>query len=198
MSCLNWAVDTLMMPGQHCSGDQYLVTTVPDGALIALVDGLGHGEEAAAAALTAISILEQNATMNVVSLIQCCHEKLRSTRGVVMSLATFNRCQKLITWVGVGNVNGVFLSNGRRDPVQETLLLRGGVVGHQLPRLQAAILPLEAGDTLIFNTDGVRNDFADGLPLIGSPQDLAERILMHHSTGTDEAMVLVARYKEEA
>jgi len=197
MSCLNWAVDTLMMPGQHCSGDQYLVTPTPDGALIALVDGLGHGEEAAAAAITAISILEQNATMNVVSLIQYCHERLRSTRGVVMSLASFNRCQKLFTWIGVGNVNGIFLSNGR-DSNREDLLLRGGVVGHQLPHLQAAILPLGAGDTLIFNTDGVRNNFADELPLVGSPQDLAERILMHHSTGTDEAMVVVARYKEEA
>ena len=199
MSCLNWAVDTLMMPGQHCSGDQYLVTTTTEGALIAVVDGLGHGEEAAAAAITAISILEQNATMNVVSLVQHCHEKLRSTRGVVMSIAAFNRCQKLFTWIGVGNVNGVFVSNGSNGhPVRETLLLRGGVVGHQLPRLQAAIHPLEPGDTLILNTDGVRNSFSDGLPLIGSPQDLAERILMHHSTGTDEAMVLVARYKEEA
>jgi phosphoserine phosphatase RsbX len=197
MSCLNWAVDTLMMPGQHCSGDQYLVTTIPEGALIAVVDGLGHGEEAAAAAITAISILEQNATMNVVSLIQHCHENLRSTRGVVMSIASFNRCQKVFTWIGVGNVNGIFMSNGR-EPIRETLLLRGGVVGHQLPRLQAAILPLEPGDTLILNTDGVRNDFANGQPLVGSPQDLAERILMHHSTGIDEAMVLVARYKEEA
>lgn len=194
MNCVTWAVDTFMLPGRHCSGDQYLVTGTPDGALIALVDGLGHGEEAAAASLTAISVLEQNAAMNVVSLVQCCHEKLRSTRGVVMSLAAFDCRQGLISWVGVGNVSGVFLPHSCRSS-QETLLLRAGVVGHQLPHLHAATLPLTPGDTLILTTDGVRSDFADGLLLNGTPRELAERILMHHATGIDEAMVLVARFK---
>ncbi len=196
MSCVSWAVDTLMLPGQYCSGDQYLVTATPEGALIAVVDGLGHGEEAAAAALTAISVLEQHATMNIVALIQCCHEKLRSTRGVVMSVASFNRHDRVFSWIGVGNVHGLFMSNNG-SPARETLLLRAGVVGHQLPRLQASMLPLEPGDTLILNTDGVRNSYSDGIALAGSPRELAERILMHHSTGTDEAMVLVARYKED-
>jgi serine/threonine protein phosphatase PrpC len=184
-----------MLPGQYCSGDQYLVTATPEGALIAVVDGLGHGEEAAAAALTAISVLEQNATMNIVSLIQYCHERLRSTRGVVMSVASFNRHDRVFSWIGIGNVHGLFMSNNG-PPARETLLLRAGVVGHQLPRLQASMLPLEPGDTLILNTDGVRNSYCDGVVLAGSPRELAERILMQHSTGTDEAMVLVARYKE--
>jgi serine/threonine protein phosphatase PrpC len=102
----------------------------------------------------------------------------------------------VFSWIGVGNVHGLFMSNNG-SPARETLLLRGGVVGHQLPRLQASMLPLEPGDTLILNTDGVRNSYSDGASLAGSPRELAERILMHHSTGTDEATVLVARYKED-
>jgi len=35
------------MPGQAVSGDMHLVRPFEDGVLVALVDGLGHGEEAA-------------------------------------------------------------------------------------------------------------------------------------------------------
>jgi negative regulator of sigma-B (phosphoserine phosphatase) len=196
MKCVTWAVDTLMLPGHLSCGDQYLVTGTPEGVLVAVIDGLGHGEEAATAALTAIAVLEQNPTMNVVALMQHCHEHLRSTRGVVMTLASFNCHDGLFTWIGVGNVSGIFLANNGSSS-RETLLLRGGVVGHQLPRLQAAIHPLKPGDTLILATDGVHRTFEDSLPTRGTPRELAERILLHHSTGIDEAMVLVARYKGE-
>jgi len=50
-----------LVPGQTFSGDQYVVCEIPEGALIGVCHGLGHGEEAAAAALTATAFLKQNA-----------------------------------------------------------------------------------------------------------------------------------------
>src|SRR5437867_365164 len=47
---VHWAVATLALEGERESGDLHLVQPVTDGVLIAVVDGLGHGEEAAAAA----------------------------------------------------------------------------------------------------------------------------------------------------
>jgi hypothetical protein len=38
---IEWAVAELLLPGQTESGDRYLVTPTPDGALVAAVDGLG-------------------------------------------------------------------------------------------------------------------------------------------------------------
>lgn len=113
-----------------------------------------------------------------------------------MSLASFNGRQDTMTWLGIGNVESVLL-RGRRDGArdQESLLLRGGVVGSRLPSLMTSVLPVERDDVLIMATDGVRSDFAhDNSHLGGSPQELAERILRRYQKKSDDALVLVARY----
>ena len=71
----------------------------------------------------------------------------------------------MMTWLGVGNVQGVLMrADAQKGSVQEVLLLRGGVVGSQLPALQAAVLPIAKGDTLVFATDGVRGEFVKVFP----------------------------------
>ena len=100
----------------------------------------------------------------------------------------------MMTWTGVGNVQGAMMRAGaQKGSVQEVLLLRGGVVGSQLPALQAAVLPVAKGDTLVFVTDGIRGDFAEGLSSLESPQRAADRMLERHCRGNDDALVLVVR-----
>lgn len=192
---LKWGVATLTAPGQAESGDRDVVKHLPDGVLVAAVDGLGHGEEAAEAATLAVRVLEAYAQESVLSLVRRCHESLRMTRGVVMSLASFNALDGTMTWLGVGNVEGrLFRADPRASPRYESLLLRGGVVGGQLPMLSASLVPLMPGDTLIFTTDGVRNDFSEALAPAESPQHTADHILAHYSRRTDDALVVVARW----
>ena len=162
--------------------------------MIAAIDGIGHGKEAANAAEAAISILKASPEEPIISLVERCHEGLRSTRGVVLSLASIDPEHGLMTWLGVGNVQGVLMRAGsQKGSVQEVLLLRGGVVGSQLPALQAAVLPIAKGDTLVFVTDGIRGEFVEGLSALESPQHAAEKILKQHSRGNDDALVLVVR-----
>ncbi len=183
------------LPGQSDSGDLHVVKSFPNGVLMAALDGVGHGEEAASAAKIARMILERHAEEPAIALIQRCHEELRATRGVVMSVASFNLPHGLLTWLGVGNVQGVLLRPGLTPlPAEESLLLRAGVVGAQLPPLQAAVLPLTSGDTLVFATDGIYSDFARALARDHAPQKAAESILARHGKTTDDALVLVARY----
>jgi serine/threonine protein phosphatase PrpC len=190
---VEWGVATATLPGQVTSGDNHLVCPTSEGALVAVVDGLGHGEEAARASRKAISELAQNAEEHVISLVRRCQESLRPTRGVVMSLAAFNARASVMTWIGVGNVTGMLLrSNG--EP-QEALLLRGGVVGSLLPPLQAAVLPLTPGDTLVLATDGVQGDFLRDVNPSLPPQAHAERILARYAKGTDDALLLIVRFK---
>jgi len=59
--------------------------------------------------------------------------------------------------------------------------------------LQATVLPVANGDTLFFATDGVNGDFAENLSVLGNPQRAADRILERYRTGSDDALVLVAR-----
>ena len=51
-----------------------------------------------------------------------CHDRLRATRGVVMSLASLDQERGILTWLGVGNVAGVVFrtpvhSDQRRQPI---------------------------------------------------------------------------------
>src|ERR1700758_2355608 len=86
------------------SGDAHLVLDIPDGLLVSVVDGLGHGPDAAAAAQTALAALRAG-PKDVQLLLRHCHEALRGTRGVVMTLAIFEARRRRLSWVGVGNVD---------------------------------------------------------------------------------------------
>ena len=163
---------------------------------MAVVDGLGHGAEAADAAKAALRSLERHAHEPILPLIRNCHRSLAGTRGVVMSVAVFDARAETVTWVGVGNVEGVLLRAQATTILgRESLLLRGGVVGVHLPALAAAIIPVTRGDVLILATDGIRSDFVvRPLPADDGPQQLADDILAKWGTRTDDALVLVARY----
>jgi len=187
-------VAKFVLPGQIESGDHHLISSNQDGILIAAIDGIGHGQEAANAATSAISVLEGNIDEPVISLVERCHDELRLTRGVVMSLAFIDAARGMMTWLGIGNIQGVLMRAGaRKGTVQEVLLLRGGVVGSQLPPLQAAVLPVARGDTLVFVTDGVRSEFIESLSALETPQRAADRILQRYRSGKDDALVLVVR-----
>jgi hypothetical protein len=186
-----WAGSALEGP----SGDLHVVVSFPDGALVALLDGLGHGPEAAAASLTAISILEAHASEAVLSLIERCHDGLRTTRGAVMSMASFNARDSSMSWIGVGNVGAVLLRKLRTAEHRDTAIAaRGGVVGFQLPPLRAETLRVFSGDTLIMATDGIRDAFTTGMVMEHSPQEIAESIVARFAKGSDDAHVVVVRY----
>jgi len=192
---LEWAVADLVQPGQSESGDRSVVLPTGEGGLVAVVDGLGHGAEAASAAKVAVRALERGANRPVVQLFRDCHSSLIGTRGAVISAAAFNARGETMTWLGVGDVEARLLrAPSSASPRMESLLLRGGVVGVHLPTLVSEVVPIHRGDMLIFATDGVRSDFLDApLPPLES-QALADYILAHWGTQTDDALVLVVRY----
>jgi len=55
-------------------------------------------------------------------------------------------------------------------------------------------LPVSPGDTLILATDGVRGGYLDLVAVSDPPQQLADQLLAEYGRGTDDALVLVARY----
>jgi hypothetical protein len=191
---VEYGVAKFVLPGQGESGDYHLVCCNRNGMLVAAIDGIGHGEEAANASKAAAALLRSFADEPIISLVERCHEGLRATRGVVLSLACIDPEHGMMTWLGVGNVQGVLMrSDARKGNVQESLLLRAGVVGSQLPALQATVFPIVQGDTLFFATDGVRSDFSVTLSARENPQRAADRILEQYRTGNDDALVLVSR-----
>ncbi|MDG0027228.1 SpoIIE family protein phosphatase [Trinickia sp. Y13] len=186
-----WAGRALEEP----SGDMHAIVEREDGALVALLDGLGHGIEAATAARAAIPVLEAHDGASVVSLVQQCHEALRKTRGAAMTVAWFDARDASMTWTGVGNVDGVLIraAGSERGP-KEAISTRGGVVGYRLPSLRATRHEVSSGDLLVMATDGIRSTFSAGIVTQFTAQEIAESILVRYAKGTDDAHVLVARY----
>jgi hypothetical protein len=194
---LDWAVAGQPIAGEVVSGDLHLVAPFSGGVLVAVIDGLGHGRDAETAARAALEVLGQGPGLPVESLVARCHDALTRLRGVVMSLASFDSTRASMTWIGIGNVEGVLL---RRAPLagqarRERLLLWGGIVGQTLPRLRPATLPVSPGDVILLATDGLHTDSLDDVRTSDTVEGIATGVLAKHARGTDDALVLVARYR---
>jgi hypothetical protein len=192
---LEWGVAARPLPGEHESGDHFLVKTFEDGATIAVVDGLGHGAEAAAAARRAVATVEAAARDPLPTLFRRCHDALVGSRGVVMSVATIETRHSQVTWAGAGNVDAWLLRpHAAGGKVRTSLVPRGGVLGREVPPLLPITLAIGPGDLLVFATDGIRQGFIEAISMQDAPQRAASRIMATHGKGTDDALVLVAKY----
>lgn len=183
------------LPGETESGDLCLVKRVGVGTLVAVVDGLGHGEEAATAAHAAVSAVERYASEPLADIVRRCHEALLGLRGVVLGLAYLDPQAATLTWLGVGNVGGLLLraDSGSR-PARITLVQSAGFIGGEPPHPTTRSVPLALGDTLILFSDGIREAFADTVVVTNTPREIADSVIGRHSKGNDDALVLVARY----
>lgn len=192
---IEWSARGRPLPGERESGDRHMVAAFGDGALLAVIDGLGHGQEAAIAASIAVSELERDPTAPLAELIGRCHTALRRSRGAVLSLVRLDALPGTLSWTGVGNVAGVLARAAPTGgPAREALLARSGVVGYRLPPLRVSTLTIGPGDTMALATDGIAGGF-DLEPLLRVPPDRAAAdILDRHGKDTDDALVLVARY----
>lgn len=191
---VEWGVATRSRPGEVLSGDRAVIAARSGGALVAAIDGVGHGRAAAGAADRAVDTVSHIGGEDLIRLIEACHRALVGTRGAAIS-AAFVSSRGRVTWLGVGNVAGWLVSG---DPVamrpKGSLALGRGVVGHELPSMQIAALPMQAGDVLVLATDGVAAGFADSLSVSGSSQAISERILADHGGRRDDALVVAVRY----
>lgn len=198
---LDVGVASTALEGPDACGDLHLVRNMnggrEQGVLVAVVDGLGHGQDAAAAARIAIDTLDRHAGASIPELIRFCHDALIGSRGVVMSIAHFDVTRDLMTWVGLGNVAGVLVPGDRAGrPPYTTLVTRGGIVGTALGPLPIRpwVIPIQPQDLLVLATDGLDSDFSDDLSLLQGPQQTATALLAKHAKGTDDALILIARY----
>lgn len=193
---VKWAVASRQMYGETISGDLHLVKPARHGVLVAVVDGLGHGKPAAHAAELAIKVAAQCVHEPLTQVLEHCNRRLHETRGVVMSLAFFNPSNSTMTWLGVGNVEGLLVRAGADgNCTRQSLMRSAGVVGVRLPHLRTCVLKVVPGDTLIFATDGIRPGFKETVSLPLAPDKTAQNILDRDRLQTDDALVLVAMYR---
>jgi phosphoserine phosphatase RsbX len=193
---LDWGVALQAQPGQVECGDAWIIEPIDDGFLVAVIDGLGHGAEAAVAAQRAVETIQSSASQPPEMIVSVCHQALLRSRGAAISMARIDTAGESLTWVGVGNVEGLVLNPvAFRPPFwqSEALVARGGVVGYDLPTLRPATLPFKPGSFLVFATDGVQPGFAAAMRAGRPAQQAADHILAGYRSGTDDALAMVVQ-----
>src|SRR5712672_2128346 len=111
--------------GETESGDRHVVASFDAGALVAVIDALGHGHDASRAADLAAGVLSRHGQEMPIDLVARCPSQMRDSRGAAMSLASFDWEQRAITWLAVGNVMGVLVhAAAHADARVESLMLR--------------------------------------------------------------------------
>jgi phosphoserine phosphatase RsbX len=195
---VEWCTAGRPIPGEESSGDDALVVANGSTALVAAIDGVGHGPPARAAAAVAVAALRRRPSDDVVALTRRCHEALRPTRGAAVGLAAF-RADGTVTWLGIGNISGRLVSRGALSvPTGRWLGSLSGVAGDgDLPPLRPTTIPVRRGDVLILATDGIDGAFGDRVVVTGTCEEIADRVLRDFGRATDDALVVVARYLAE-
>jgi negative regulator of sigma-B (phosphoserine phosphatase) len=192
---LEIGVAGVAIEGEQRSGDLAVFAPYDRGGLVAVIDGLGHGDDAADASALAERVIREHASVPPTDLLKRCHEALRKSRGVVLTAAWFDLEAMELFWAGVGNVEarlvrGAAAYGARHD----SALVLGGVLGYNLPRVRPARTDLRRGDAVAFATDGIDADYSTSLTPGLPAQRLAERILQRHGRDTDDALAAVVRY----
>ena len=183
------------LAGETRSGDLAVFAPYEGGALVAAIDGLGHGAAAADAAEAAAAQFRAHVGERPERLLRHSHDALRSTRGVVATVAWFDLATGALTWTGIGNVEGRLVRADRqRGDSDDSPTLFGGVLGWSLPAVRLVRTTLAPGDCVIMATDGVAADFGSSLqPGVPAPEQ-ARRVLASHARGSDDALVVAVRY----
>lgn len=181
------AAATRLFPGEVVSGDAWTVEQSNDRYRLTVIDGLGHGPEAAEAAAAAKRTLEALPDLEPAGALMACHHAMGQTRGAALLTLQIDLAENCLTYAGVGNVEGRLCLPDR----DQRLVSYRGIVGKMVNKVRAFTLELRDGWVLIVHSDGISSRF-DTPPLDdGNWQGLADRILEGWARSTDDATVVV-------
>lgn len=178
-------------PGETASGDAFLVEPTAQGVLMALIDGLGHGPTAAAAAKLAVETIRARVNESPRAILEACHQGLLRGRGAVISVVAIDH-QGNGLFSGVGNVSVRLCPQSLKVPI---LLPTAGVIGHQHRPLRETAFRLPIDGVGILHSDGVSSR-AD--PLASEPDTLdntAGRLLSRFGRDSDDACLVLFAHR---
>lgn len=176
--------------GETQSGDDYCVVDDGTSVLVAVVDGLGHGPEAATAAKAATGYVREHARLPLRALLEGCHQALVGTRGAVVGLARIDRATQRLGYIGLGNIEvRVVTSAKTHRPISH-----GGIAGHALRKPPVEEYPFVPGDLLIMHTDGISDRFElSALARRRDVQMLANQIALESGKMHDDQLLLILK-----
>lgn len=179
-------------PGETESGDAWLAVSTRDVVTISVIDGLGHGQGAAAASATAMRVFAGNSGEPLERMLQDAHDAMRATRGAAVGISRIHAAAGRLDFSGVGNIAGTI---DAQEAMRRVVSLNG-IVGHEMRKVQTFSYPWTASSVLVMQSDGVSASW-NGAHYPGlmqhHPALIATVLYRDHCRGTDDATVVVAK-----
>lgn len=189
------AVGAVCVPkaGETACGDAWALVGERGMQTLLVVDGLGHGVDAAAAANVAVDfVLRAGHGPEATELMARLHQAMRATRGAAAAAIVLDRARQSGEICGIGNIAATV----RHAGTTRKLVSHNGIVGHQSRKLQAFPFAFEPGSLLIVHSDGLdtrwRLEDYPGLEN-AHPALIAGVLYRDHQRGRDDATVVVVR-----
>jgi anti-sigma regulatory factor (Ser/Thr protein kinase) len=179
-------------PHEQANGDAYCIVRRASRTLLAVIDGLGHGQGAKDSSDVARDVLDEWAGERPDELLLSLHDALRSTRGAVVGITVIDHDAELFQYAGVGNISVRVLGTAERvAPISAN-----GTLGLRLGTVRLWQHHWAHGATVVMASDGLSESW-DILSYPGllkhSPQLLAGILMRDYAREADDATVLVAR-----
>ncbi len=179
------------LAGEQVSGDACVEVPWSRGVIVALADGLGHGERAAVAANAFVECVAAGAELALEEMFARGHRALLKTRGAVATVARFDEARGQVELAAIGNVAAQLARGGGRR--SEHIVAMPGVLGSAYRAVRPQVFAFEVGDLLLVCSDGVRARFDLDLVRALDVRAAAESIVRTNGKGTDDAACAVAR-----
>jgi anti-sigma regulatory factor (Ser/Thr protein kinase) len=179
-------------PGETVCGDNWSFAATRAGPTLLLVDGSGHGVEAARAAEIAVRSFIDHAEESCEAIVDAIHRALASTRGAAVAVARIDATAKLVRLVGVGNISALLMHPGG----SRHMVSHNGTAGYVAPRIREFTYEYDAASMVLLHSDGVatRWDIAAYPGLIAQhPALIAGVLLRDHRRSRDDASVVAMR-----
>jgi anti-sigma regulatory factor (Ser/Thr protein kinase) len=180
-------------PGEMRCGDAWAHAPSSRGHTLLMVDGSGHGEHAARAADIAVVAFRANTDDDCTHLGERIHRALASTRGAAIGIARVDASEKLVRFIGVGNIAAAVFG---ADGTVRRMVSHNGTAGHVAPRIREFTYPFSGDVTILLHSDGLsaKWDMAAYPGLATSHPSLIAGILFRdHRRARDDASVAVMR-----
>lgn len=183
---------SLAAPGERVCGDGWAFALEGERATVMVVDGLGHGPEAAEAAEAALELFREEPNKAPAQMLEHAHRRLRSTRGAAIAILQADAGAEAVRTSGAGNVVGRLVS-GTTD---RTLLTQHGTAGVTIRTPEETSTPWPPHALLVVCSDGIATRWQGETlhPVLGRDPALAAALLVRdHCRGRDDATVAVLR-----
>ncbi|NML16872.1 SpoIIE family protein phosphatase [Azohydromonas caseinilytica] len=181
-------------PGEQACGDGWAAHDDADGRrTVFMVDGLGHGTEAAVAANEALAQFQRSRHEPPTQILHAVHQALRHTRGGAVAVARIDPASATVAFAGLGNIAATVLVHGAQA---RRMVSHNGTAGHNARKIQAFDYPCGHDGLLVMHSDGIGTGWAldayPGLPRM-HPMLVAGVLYRDFVRGRDDATVVVAR-----